>query len=201
MEHALIAALKALADPTRLRIAGRLADGPMTETELASYLRSTRPAVRRHLERLAAVGLVERVAEVEDGRYRLRLEGFHDLGRRLAVADGSVASGPGVGPDGDPLPIDVARVLRGYFDDDRLTAIPANLAKRRVVLTYLRDRCFSDDRPYPEKEVNQRLALFHPDVAALRRYMVDGGLMTRADGVYRLPEDQPRSPLRDRPAE
>jgi len=53
------------------------------------------------------------------------------------------------------------------------------------VLVYLRDRCFPEDRVYPEKEVNQRLALFHPDVAALRRYMVDGGLMTRANGEYR----------------
>jgi len=45
------------------------------------------------------------------------------------------------------------------------------------------------------KEVNQRLALFHPDVAALRRYMVDGGLMTRANGEYRRP-----SPAEGQPA-
>ena len=60
-----------------------------------------------------------------------------------------------------------------FFRDDRLATIPANAAKRRIVLVYLRDRCFPEDRAYPEKEVNQRLALFHPDVAALRRYMVD----------------------------
>ena len=35
------------------------------------------------------------------------------------------------------------------------------------------------------KEVNQRLALFHPDPASLRRYMVDAGLMTREAGTYR----------------
>jgi hypothetical protein len=28
------------------------------------------------------------------------------------------------------------------------------------------------------------LAVWHPDVAALRRYLVDGGLLTRAGGVY-----------------
>jgi hypothetical protein len=44
---------------------------------------------------------------------------------------------------------------------------------------------FTEDRGYPEKEVNQRLGLFHPDVASLRRYMVDGGLVTREAGVYR----------------
>ena len=56
------------------------------------------------------------------------------------------------------------------------------------MLRYLRDRCFTEDRPYPEKEVNQRLAIFHPDVASLRRYMVDAGLLTRAAGEYRVPE-------------
>jgi hypothetical protein len=30
-----------------------------------------------------------------------------------------------------------------------------------------------------------RLALLHPDVAALRRYLVDAGLMTRDAGIYR----------------
>jgi hypothetical protein len=83
------------------------------------------------------------------------------------------------------MPVEEARVLRGYFADDRLVAIPAQHAKRLVVLRYLRDRCFADDRAYPEQEVNQRLAHFHPDVAALRRYLVDEGLMTRAGGVYR----------------
>ena len=81
---------------------------------------------------------------------------------------------------------DVARVLRGYFEADRLTTIPARGSKRLVVLRYLRDRIFTEDRAYPEKEVNQRLALFHPDVASLRRYLVDEGLLTRAEG--RVPE-------------
>ena len=47
---------------------------------------------------------------------------------------------------------------------------------------------WSHDRDYPKKEVNQRLALFHPDVAALRRSMVDDGLLTRIAGEYRRVE-------------
>jgi hypothetical protein len=54
-----------------------------------------------------------------------------------------------------------------------------------VVLRFLVERCFVEDRAYPEKEVNQRLALYHPDVAALRRYLVEAGLMTRQAGEYR----------------
>jgi hypothetical protein len=47
------------------------------------------------------------------------------------------------------------------------------------------DRCFPEDRPFEENEVNMRLAQLHPDVAAMRRYLVDGGWMTREAGVYR----------------
>ena len=36
-----------------------------------------------------------------------------------------------------------------------------------------------------------RLALLHPDVAALRRYLVDGRLMTREAGIYRRAEPMP----------
>jgi hypothetical protein len=33
--------------------------------------------------------------------------------------------------------------------------------------------------------VNERLAVYHEDVAALRRYLVSAGLMTRSGGIYR----------------
>jgi hypothetical protein len=78
-----------------------------------------------------------------------------------------------------------AKVLRAFLVDGRLVSIPAQAKKREVILRYLLDACFPEDRDYPEKEVNQRLALFHRDVAALRRYLVDLGLMTRAGGIYR----------------
>ena len=87
----------------------------------------------------------------------------------------------------EPRAADEAKVIRDFFRDDRLTTIPSQEKKRLIVIRYLRDRCFTEDRPYPEKEVNQRLALFHPDVATLRRAMVDEGLMVREAGVYRLP--------------
>ncbi len=80
-----------------------------------------------------------------------------------------------------------ANVLRAFIRDGRLVSIPARHKKRLVVLRFLRDECFTDDRPYPEAEVNQRIAIWHRDVAALRRYMIEAGLLTRADGIYRLP--------------
>jgi hypothetical protein len=84
-------------------------------------------------------------------------------------------------------PVDPAakRVIDAFFRDGRLVSIPARQAKRLFVLRELRERCFAEDRDYPEKEVNMRLALIHPDVAALRRYLVDSKLMARSNGVYR----------------
>ncbi len=77
------------------------------------------------------------------------------------------------------------RVIDAFFRDGRLVSIPARQGKRRFVLVEIRERCFAEDRDYPEREVNMRLALLHPDVAALRRYLVDAGLMTRSNGIYR----------------
>jgi hypothetical protein len=77
------------------------------------------------------------------------------------------------------------KVLRAFIRDGRLVSIPARPGKRALLLPYILDRCFPEDREYEEKEVNQRLALLHPDVTALRRYLVDGRLMSREAGIYR----------------
>ena len=80
---------------------------------------------------------------------------------------------------------DREKVERAFLRDGRLVSIPAKPSKRDLLLPLILDRCFPEDREYEEKEVNMRLALLHPDVAALRRYLVDGGWMTREAGIYR----------------
>jgi hypothetical protein len=81
-----------------------------------------------------------------------------------------------------------ARTIRSFIRDGRLTTIPSKEKRRLVIYRYLRDEVFTEDRPYPEAEVNQRLALFHPDVATIRRGMVDARLVTRDAGWYRRAE-------------
>ena len=76
------------------------------------------------------------------------------------------------------------QVLRTFFDDeDRLTSVPAKHAKRLVVLDHLA-QLFEPGERYPETEVNRRLRRVHEDVAALRRYLVDEGFLSRDGGVY-----------------
>ena len=75
-------------------------------------------------------------------------------------------------------------VLRSFLDaDGRLRSIPAKHAKRLVVLDHLAQR-FEPGQRYAEAEVNQRLRQAHPDVAALRRYLVEEGFLDREGGVY-----------------
>jgi DNA-binding transcriptional ArsR family regulator len=187
MDRPLIEALKALTDATRLRVVGALSSGDASVDELAAQVGASRSAIDHHLARLRRAGLIEATGRWPRARYRLRPERLNELGRTLDELDRSARDPVPelVIPAGRPLEPDEARVLGGFFEEDRLTAIPAQQSKRLVVLRYLRDRAFAEDRDYPEKEVNQRLALFHPDPASLRRYLVDAGLMTRAAGTYR----------------
>jgi hypothetical protein len=181
MDRELIATLKLLSDVGRLRLVGQLAAGPANARELADALRMPIATVIRQVGLLRRFALVRPVGE----RFELRLDTLQSIGRRLDELEARAPLPLMVGPDGRPLPDEDAKVLRGYLDDGRLTTIPATERKRRVVVRWLRDQVFTEDRGYPEKEVNQRLALYHPDVASLRRYMVDSGLATRERGVYR----------------
>ena len=187
MDRGLIGALKALTDPTRLRIVGALITGEASVDDLSRQVGASPASVAHHLARLLAAGIVESSGRWPRARYRLRLERLNELGRSLDALDRTTDDGTVevVAPRGRELSGEELRVLGGFFEADRLTTIPAQERKRLLVLRYLRDRCFPEDRGYPEKEVNQRLAVFHPDPAALRRYLVDSRLMTRAAGIYR----------------
>jgi DNA-binding transcriptional ArsR family regulator len=186
MDQDLLTTLKALSDASRLRIVGLLVARSYAVEELAAALDLSPGTVVHHLKRLHAAGLVDSRASHPYVEYSLRLERLHAVGRKLDEIERTTEQVVVLpGPDGQPLPAFDAKVLRSFFEDDRLVSIPAQEKKKLVVLRYLRDRCFTEDRAYPEKEVNQRLALFHPDVASLRRYMIEFGLMTREAREYR----------------
>jgi hypothetical protein len=76
------------------------------------------------------------------------------------------------------------RVLQNFLAvDGRLRTIPTKQSKLMVVLDRLAQE-FEPGETYPEAEVNVILQRFHPDYAALRRYLVENGFMTREDNVY-----------------
>jgi hypothetical protein len=74
-------------------------------------------------------------------------------------------------------------IVQRFWVDGRLAVIPARRAKRLLVLDWLAQE-FEPGRRYSEPSVNGVLKRFHPDVAALRRYLVDEGFLDRRDGNY-----------------
>ena len=166
--------LRLLADPERLAIAGALAAGPKTQSDLAEQLAIDPQRVKKHLAKLAAA----EVATVDDDRrtYRLHAETL----REAAVE---------AGPSRDPgLALGAAdeneeAVLRSYFRGGRLREIPAKHQKRTIVLTRLALE-FEVGVRYPEREVNEILGRFHDEYATLRRSLVDEEFLSREGGEY-----------------
>jgi len=70
VEH-LLAALRAVAEPTRLRLAVLCARGELTVSELTQILGQSQPRVSRHLKLLCEAGLLDRFREGSWVFYRL----------------------------------------------------------------------------------------------------------------------------------
>src|ERR1051325_144848 len=68
----LLAALRAVAEPTRLRLLVLCARGELTVSELAQILGQSQPRVSRHLKLLCEAGLLDRFREGSWVFYRLR---------------------------------------------------------------------------------------------------------------------------------
>jgi hypothetical protein len=162
-----------LADDDRRRVVAALVLGA---TDLEDARRTsgldTRAAARA-LQRLVDAGLVLRG---DDGVLHLVSEAFAIAAR----VEAERAPRPEEHAD---APEHAARVLRAFVRDGRLVSIPATHSKRLVVLDWLAQR-FEPGRRYSEAAVNQVISRAHPDTAALRRALVDDGLLSREGGVY-----------------
>ena len=91
MDEQLLAALKALADASRLTIVGLLAKKPRSVDELAAALGLSAPTVSHHLSKLAQAGLVEMRSEQYYSVYSLKPEALDSIGKRVIGADQDAA--------------------------------------------------------------------------------------------------------------
>ncbi|MDK3258608.1 DUF2087 domain-containing protein [Blastococcus capsensis] len=160
-----------LADPVRLKVVAALALGAGTIEQVAEASGLSLKEVALAARRLARAGLVHR-----DG---------HDLVLHTERFGAAARSAAAAAPPPEPLSDDPAAdaVLSAFVRDGRLVSIPSQRSKRLVVLDHL-VRVFEPGVRYPEREVNALLAVWHPDVAALRRYLVDEAMLSRDAGVY-----------------
>ena len=142
--------------------------------ELAALLNLRAATVSHHLGFLKYVGLVSARAEGYYNVYHLEEQALQEKAKRLF----------------SPQDLDKAiqevdlqaynhKVIADFSrEDGSLKEIPAQRKKLEIVLRHI-VRKFDPQVRYSEKQVNEVLSQFHPDSAALRRYLVEDGLIRR----------------------
>jgi hypothetical protein len=173
----IVVALKALAEPNRLRAVAAIAEYPRTGGELCQLLGLGAPTVSHHMARLESAGIVRVTREGQRRRYsldgpgmqRLALSASADRVRRADAEEDEASA---------------------FFSDGRLTSIPVKRKKRVAVLRRLMSD-FEAGRAYDEREVNEILGRSHDDVATLRRELVGYGFMSRTRNTYRIASELP----------
>jgi hypothetical protein len=170
----LMSFVKALASADRLRIIGVLVRGKSTQSDIAEQLHLPIRDVFNHLSFLVNVGLVTET----DGLYDLDEKTVESFARGQFAGKRPSFESKGDQPD------DARKVLKNFLNaDGTLKQLPPQGNKLLIVLNFIVD-AFAFDTNYTEKEVNTILRRFHVDTAALRRYLVDNGLMAReSDGT------------------
>lgn len=85
--------------------------------------------------------------------------------------------------------------IERFLNDGRILGFPVRPDERRELLQLVVARTFEPGIDLTETEVNERLGAWSSDVALLRRYLVDHGLLDRdaAGAHYRL-SGEPASP-------
>ena len=169
---------KALGHPARLLILNLIKSKPRHGEELALILMLNPATVSHHLSILSKAGLLR---SQKDQYYQVfSLESNH-LDKPLA----EMIFVPQTGLT-DNVEEDAYRkkVLDTFLRRGRLVSIPAQRKKRQIILEKIAEE-FEPQKEYPEREVNILLVDYHDDVAALRRGLIEFGLMERtSDGIY-----------------
>ena len=176
--ESLLRYLKALADQSRLRLLGLLATQERTVDELATLLKLRAPTVSHHLAKLKELDLVSMRTDGTTHLYSLNGSGLGRMNRLLSTPENVAVLARD--NEGDTWE---RKVLQDFMEDGRLKTIPAQERKRLVILRWLA-RQFEWSRTYPEREVNEVIARYHPDTASLRRELIGHHFMQREHGIY-----------------
>lgn len=176
---------KALADATRLKIIGLLANQELSVEQLAAMLELRPSTVSHHLQYLSHARLVSARAESYYNLYRFESQTLKKMAQRLLQED--VFHGVTDSVDLDSYD---RKVLANFTDSTgRIKNLPAQRKKLEVLLRYVL-KSFQPGIRYSEKQVNEILGRYHPDTATLRRELIVNKMLYRErDGTeYWKPE-------------
>ncbi|GAB4441764.1 MAG: hypothetical protein Fur0044_38240 [Anaerolineae bacterium] len=174
----LLSFFKALANESRFKLLGILANRECSVEELAALLALREPTVSHHLAKLKELNLVQMRAEGNTHLYRLNPEGLQAMNKNIFSTEKMASLVETAGPDAWEQ-----KVLGNYLDGQRLKEIPASHKKRLVILKWLVSQ-FDEGVQYSEARVNEIIQRHHPDFATLRREFIINKLMARENGVY-----------------
>ena len=177
MSEEMVTFFKALADTNRLKIVGLLAEKSYSVEELAALLKLKPPTVSHHLAKLVEAGLISSRAESYYNVYQLDQSVLESKARSMFSQQELSTVAAEVDADAYDN-----KVIKDYSRrDGSLKTLPSQRKKLEAILRYV-VKAFEVGKRYSEKQVNDILARYHPDVATLRRELVGYGLMQREGG-------------------
>lgn len=164
-----------LADPDRLAAVSALALGARSTPEIVERAGLDAKRANKAVTRLTRAGLV----------------GSDDTGLVLHThlfTEAARAAAPPKEPEdhgyADPK---AAATLRAFVRDGQLTGMPAQPARRALLLEHVA-QSFEPGVRYAERQVTEHLKPWCAggvsDHVTLRRYLVDAGLLSREEGEY-----------------
>ena len=161
----------ALADEARRRVFAAVELGARNVDAVAAATGLSATQVGKALGKLVEVGVVI----VAGGALSVPMAVFQQAARAALARPAAT--------EHDDLPAEARKVLAAFVVDGRLQSIPSSHSKRLVVLDWL-VQAFEPGVRYSEAMVNLLLGQRHADTAALRRYLVDEGMLDREAGEY-----------------
>jgi hypothetical protein len=178
---------KALADESRLKIIGILANQECSVEELAVLLELKEPTISHHLTKLKQLELVRMRPEGNTHFYQLDKkvlqtvsnEAFH-LEKMASLADDV------------NLQSWEMKVLNTYIEGDfhnsesaqYLREIPNSSKKRLTILKWVIEK-FQLGVEYSQDEVDKILKRYYPDFETLRKALIDSRLLQEDNGIYK----------------
>ncbi|QIY58997.1 DUF2087 domain-containing protein [Streptomyces sp. RPA4-5] len=156
-----------LADSVRLRVFSAIVLGATTPPDAARAAGTEPKETAAAVRKLVAGGLVTE----EAGELQPNSAHFRAAARPAATAEPAAS--------GDPE----AALLRTFVVDGRLRSLPAQLTRRRAVLSHLARSAFAAGRTYNEPAVNDLLRTWcegsGTDHVAVRRYLIELQILDR----------------------
>lgn len=176
----LVGLFKALADPTRLRLAALIVDRARCGQDLAAELGVSTGTVSHHLRVLREANLVKETRQPPFSFFELDLA---TLQQALKAVSNKKAVREIAGDESRTS--EERKVLRTFFDGPRLVSLPAQRKKKQMVFEEILRR-IPRRKEYEERELSRYIETIFDDYCTVRREWVMGGYMARENGMYRL---------------